>query len=385
MKVRLTASGFRRVAAGNPWVKREHVADEIDRTADTVELTRVDGRVVATAAVAAGERIALRVLMRGDAPWSLAQLEARVRECAAWRARLFPGADAYRVVSGEADGIPGLFIDRFADTVVVQALTLIWDRRIGDLLDVVRRVFDPTRVVLRNDGSGRDFEGLPRERRVVFGESSGEAVFSEGAVRFSTNVLTDAKTGAFLDQRENHLRVGELAFGDVLDAFTYHGGFALHAAARARTVLALDERRENAEAAARNVVLNGFRNVKVETANAFDRLRAYERNGDRFDVVVLDPPGLAKRHAGIDAALRAYREINLRAFRIVQPGGLVVTCSCSGSLSAHGFAEVVRDAILGAHREVQLVERRGASRDHPVHPMLTETDYLKCFIYRVLR
>jgi 23S rRNA (cytosine1962-C5)-methyltransferase len=385
---------MRRLVAGNPWLSRDHVADGIDQDADVVEIIRAGGRRVATAAVAAGDRIALRVLGWGDAPWGFApldaakekqgHLEARIRECVAWRARVFPGVDAVRVVAGEADGVPGLFVDRFRTTLVVQSLTRIWDRRIDELVDVLRRVFEPERIVLRNDGSGRDFEGLPRERRVVVGDSSGNVVFSEGGVRFSTDVLTDSKTGAFLDQRENHMRVGEMAFGAVLDAFTYHGGFALHAAARAESVLALDESRVNVEAAARNVALNGFQNVEVETTNAFDRLRAFERDGNRFDVVILDPPGLAKRNAGPSAAIRAYREINLRAFRIVRPGGLVVTCSCSGSLSAREFGDVVRDAVLGAHREVQLVERRGPSRDHPVHPMLPETDYLKCFIYRVL-
>jgi 23S rRNA (cytosine1962-C5)-methyltransferase len=240
------------------------------------------------------------------------------------------GREALRLVHGEADGLPGLFVDRYRDRLVLQTLAEGMDARKESLAAALVALTRAVQVVARDDGSGRDFEQLPRESRVLHGPPEAEVEWREGQAVFRTDLLHGMKTGAFLDQRENHLRAGELGRGRALDAFSYHGGFALALAARCDSVLALEQDPAAAARLAENVRKNGLPNVETREANAFDVLHQLDREGERFDTVVLDPPGLAKRKEGARTALRSYRELNVRALRLLRPGGLLVTCSCSG-------------------------------------------------------
>jgi len=384
--VTVSARGAARLRGGHPWVYAEDVARQ-DARGDVVRVVDGRGATLGTALWAPGARLPLRLFARDEVTLDAALVEKRVRAADELRRRMMPGADAYRVVHAEADGLPGLVVDRYADVCVLQTTARAMDAREAEIADVVARVCDARLVVARDDSSARDFEGLPRRRGVVRGEGTTRVQYHDAGSVFEVDVLADGKTGGFLDQAENHARAATYvpAGAEALDAFTYHGGFAL-ALARggAASVLALDEAAPAAERARENAARNGLSQVKVEQANAFDRLRALEGEGRSFDVVVIDPPALAKRKSAFGAADRAYKELNLRALRLTRPGGIVVTCSCSGKLSPEGFGAIVAEAARDAGKTVQLIERRGAGRDHPPLLGVLETEYLKCWILRVL-
>jgi 23S rRNA (cytosine1962-C5)-methyltransferase len=384
--VTVTARGAARLRGGHPWVYAEDIARDEAR-GDVVRVVDGRGAALGTALWAPGARLPLRLIARDAVTLDAALLEARVRTADELRRRILPAADAYRVVHAEADGLPGLIVDRYGDVCVMQTAARAMDAREAELAEVVARVCGARLVVARDDSSARDFEGLPRRRAVLRGEGSTRVRYHDAGSEFEVDVMTDGKTGGFLDQAENHARVAEYvpAGAEALDAFAYHGGFAL-ALARggARSVLALDEAAPAVERARENAARNRLAQVSVEQANAFDRLRALEGEGRSFDVVVVDPPALAKRKSAFGAAERAYKELNLRALRLARAGGIVVTCSCSGKLSPERFGAIVEDAARDAGRPVQLLERRGAGRDHPPLLGVPETEYLKCWILRVL-
>ncbi|RKG89391.1 class I SAM-dependent rRNA methyltransferase, partial [Corallococcus terminator] len=297
---------------------------------------------------------------------------------------VLPGRDGLRLVHGEADLLPGFFVDRYGPGLTIQTLSEGMDARKEMLARALVKLTGATHVVCRDDASGRDFESLPREVRLLHGEGDARFSYHEGDNRFDVDLTGDMKTGAFLDQVDNHLRAGELGRGDALDCFSYHGGFALALAKHCTSVLAVEQDAKAAARAKANADANGRANVKVENANAFDVLRRFDQEGRRFDTIVLDPPGLAKRREGLATALRAYHELNLRALRCLKPDGLLVTCSCSGKLDREGFESMVLDAAVDAKRPVQILERRGAGLDHPVLAGLAETEYLKALYVRAL-
>jgi 23S rRNA (cytosine1962-C5)-methyltransferase len=311
-------------------------------------------------------------------------LRARIQAADDLRRRLMPDADAYRLAHAEADGLPGLIVDRYGDVAVLQTTARAMDAREAELAAIVADVTGARLVVARDDGGARDFEGLPRKKEILRGTGATTVQYHDAGNLFEVDVLVDGKTGGFLDQAENHARAAAYAHGEALDAFTYHGGFALGLArGGAKSVLALDESAAAVARARENAKRNGLHQVSVEQGNAFDRLRALEGEGRRFDVVVIDPPALAKRKSAIGAAERAYKELNLRGLRLLRAGGILVTCSCSGKLSPEAFGAIVEDAARDVGRPLQVLERRGAGRDHPPLLGVPETEYLKCWILRV--
>jgi 23S rRNA (cytosine1962-C5)-methyltransferase len=385
--VTVTARGAQRIRAGHPWVFLPDVVRASDERADVVQVVDGRGALLGTALYAAGARLPIRMLGRGELALDGALLERRIGEALARRRALFPSADAFRVVHGEADLLPGLIVDRYGDVAVIQTAARGMDAREAELALVVERALGARLVVARDDGGARDFEGLERRKGILRGKGATLARWHDAGNEFEADVLTDGKTGGFLDQVENHARAASYALpgGDALDAFTYHGGFALALArAGARSVLALDEAAAAVERTRANAARNGLTNVAVQQSNAFDALRALESEGRRFDVVVIDPPALAKRKSALTGAERAYKELNLRAFRLCKPGGIVVTCSCSGKLTAERFGALVEAAAADAGRPAQLLERCAAGRDHPPLLGVPETDYLKCWFLRVL-
>ena len=289
------------------------------------------------------------------------------------------------MVHGEADLLPGLFIDRYADVAVIQTGCAAMDARKPLIADVVKRLLGVRLVACRDDGSAREFEALPRTRGILDGHGSTTVGFHDAGSAMEADVLVDGKTGSFLDQQENHARAALCARPGMraLDAFSYHGGFALALGRAGAEVTALDENPAAVERLRANARRNGIE-IDARADNAFDLLRAFEADRRRFDLVVIDPPAFAKRRSALPAAERAYKELNLRALRLLVDGGILVTCSCSGKMTPERFGQVVVEAARDAGRPVQLLERRGAGRDHPTLVGVPETEYLKCWIARVL-
>ena len=373
--------GAARARAGHPWIFRADVASPPTGAPSGAEVRVLDarGNFVARAFWAERSPIALRVLSRKDEPLDEELLAGRLRSALLRRRRMFPGADAFRLAHGEADLLPGYFVDVYGDLAAVQHLAEWAEARREQLARLLVELTSVRAVVARDDGSSRDFEGLPRRAELLFGKSPAVARYHEGQIELGVDLLADHKTGGYLDQTENHLRAGELARGQALDAFCYHGGFALQLARTCDEVLAVDQDARAIEKTRENAARNGLRNLEALAANAIEQLRTFDKEGRKFDTIVLDPPAFAKRKEGVEGALRAYREINYRALRLLRPGGLLVTCSCSGKVTPDLFNEVVVFAAQEAKRPLQILEKRGAGRDHPPLAGVPETEYLKAW------
>jgi 23S rRNA (cytosine1962-C5)-methyltransferase len=329
-------------------------------------------------------QIALRVLTRGEQVADDALWKARLETAIRFRERLGIDATAYRVVHGEADLLPSLIVDRYGDWLVVQALSQGIDRRSREIASALVDLLSPKGILARNDPRVRQLEGLEQTVEVLHGDVPPTIEIVEHGVRYEVDPWHGQKTGLFLDQRENRQAAARYASGRVLDAFSYNGGFALALAPHADEVLALDVSADAVARIARNAEANGLKNVTAREANVFDELRHFERTGERFDTIVLDPPAFAKNKASVAKATSGYKDINLRALRILKPGGTLVTCSCSYHVDEALFLDIVQDAAADARASVTLVEKRMQGRDHPVLVGVPETYYLKCLVLRKL-
>jgi 23S rRNA (cytosine1962-C5)-methyltransferase len=385
-KVRISRRGAERLQGGHLWIYRADVeaAPPSLAAGDVVALVDGRGRFLAKAFWSARSKIALRVVTRDEEPVDEAFFAARLASAIALRERAFGDASFVRLVHGEADLFPGLVVDRYGDAAVMQTLVPATDRRKALLADLLANALSLRTVVERNDVRVRELEGLAQTKGVVRGEPPGPVEYREGEVRMRIDLLAGQKTGAFLDQRENHLRAGEYARGRCLDCFSYAGGFALQLARRADAVTAVEMQAGAIALLRENALLNRAENLEVVEQNAFDYLRDRSEEEPAFDLVVLDPPAFAKNKESLPAARRGYKEVNLRAIQVLKPGGLLVTASCSYHLSEEALEALVLDAANDAGRKIQLVERRGAGRDHPVLLGVPETRYLKCLFLRVL-
>jgi 23S rRNA (cytosine1962-C5)-methyltransferase len=284
--------------------------------------------------------------------------------------------------------LPSLIVDRYDDVLVMQTLSQGTDAVKSLLLEILVEEFSPRAVIERNDERVRDLEGLPLISATVYGNPPAELEILQHGLRFHVEPLGGQKTGSFLDQRENRLAARAAAATTnkqrALDCFTFNGAFALHLASVCETVIGIDISADAVAAARRNAALNDLDNVEFREANVFDALRELEADGERFDVIVLDPPAFAKNRASLKAAIRGYKEINLRALKLLSPGGVLVTCTCSYHVSEELFLEIVNQAAIDARRRVQVVEKRMQAADHPVLLGMPETYYLKCVIARVI-
>ncbi len=383
--VTIAARGIDRLAAGHPWIYRADLisAGDTEPGAVVAVLDRRK-RFWGQALYSSKSQIALRLLTRESRPFDRAFLAERIRAAAEWRARVAPGAEAYRLVASEGDLLPSLVVDRYSDCLVVQTLSQGMERLKPQIVEILQEEFSPLAILERNDVAVRALEGLPLATGVLAGEEVSEVEVEENGVRFHVELLGGQKTGGFLDQRENRAAAREYARGRVLDAFCYAGGFALTLAPRAASVLGVDTSGEALALARRNQELNGFANLEWKEANCFDFLKAADQAGERFDTVVLDPPPFARHKSNLASALRGYKELNLRALKMLTPGGCLVTCSCSFHVSEADFLGAVAQAALDAHRTVEVVERRTQSRDHPILLTVPETHYLKCLILRAV-
>jgi 23S rRNA (cytosine1962-C5)-methyltransferase len=382
--VRVNAKGEARIQRGHPWVFRSDVTRaEKAEPGSVVRVQGPAGRPLGFAFHSATSEIRLRMVSRGE---TLAKdwLQERLATAVGWRETVAAGAAACRLVHGEGDGLPSLIVDRYGDHLVVQTLSQGTEHAKDEIVSALQDLVKPAGILERNDPKVRRLEGLEQKVSVLRGAVPERVEIDEGGMRFGVDLVHGQKTGLFLDQRENHQRVRAYARGRVLDAFTYDGGFALQAAASAESVLAIDVSAEAVARVAANAARNGLANVTAQEGNVFDVLRELHHAGERFDMVVLDPPAFAKSRDAVVKARRGYKDINLRALKLLRPGGCLVTCSCSYHIHEAEFEEILGAAAVDAGVAATVVEKRRQARDHPVLLGVPETYYLKCFILRRL-
>jgi 23S rRNA (cytosine1962-C5)-methyltransferase len=382
--VTVSRRGEERVHNGHPWIYRSDVTDVRARGGETVRVMAGGGRVVGHALYSDRSEIALRMLTRGAEAPTAGTWRARLQQALRYRQNLGIDATAYRLVHGEADLLPSLVVDRYGDYLVVQALSQGIDRMLPEITGLLVELAAPAGILARNDARVRLLEGLEQRVEVLHGAVPEAIEVREGRVRYLVDVHRGQKTGLFLDQRENRAAAAQYARGRLLDAFSYHGGFALALAPACEEVLAVDISDDAVARIRDNAARNGLTRVQARAMNVFDELRELERRGELFDTIVLDPPAFAKNKASVPKAISGYKEINLRALKILEPGGFLITCSCSYNVSEAAFAEVIADAAIDARVDVAVVEKRMQGRDHPVLLTVPETYYLKCFILRKL-
>jgi 23S rRNA (cytosine1962-C5)-methyltransferase len=382
--VTVTRRGEDRILSGHPWVYRSDIAQAHAAPGDVVTVTGARGRTLGDALFSDRSEITIRMLTRGDVRADDDLLRSRLAQAIRFRESLKIDATAFRLVHGEADLLPSLVVDRYADYCVIQSLSQGMDRlepRMAALLAELTRVRG---VLARNDPRVRLLEGLEKRVEVVHGEVPQTIEVREGHVHYVVDPFRGQKTGLFLDQRENRAAAARYASGRLLDAFSYNGGFALALAPQCDEVIAVDISEDAVARIRLNAQRNGLNNVQARAMNVFDELRELERRGEQFDTIVLDPPAFAKNKAAVPKALSGYKEINLRGLKLLKPGGYLVTCSCSYNVSESVFADVIASAAADAQVDVAVVEKRLQGRDHPVLITVPETFYLKCFILRKL-
>ena len=382
--VRVTARGAERWKQGHPWIYRSDVATEPDKEPGIVPVTDRKGKFLGQALYSPRSEIRLRLLTRGretiDAQWWAERLASAARR------RNVSEASAWRVVHAEGDALPSLVIDKYGPYVVAQLLSAGLETAREEILDAIQHTLQPEGILLRNDAAIRRHEGLPAEVVLASGRVPEVVEVVEDSIKYLAAPWSGQKTGAFLDQRENRLMIGRQTRGGgrALDLFTYHGSFALHLARRARDVLAVDQSSDALARGAENARLNGIANIEWREANAFDFLRELERRREQFDTIALDPPAFAKTKANLERAIAGYKEVNLRAMKILAPDGVLFTSSCSYHVSRDIFNAMLADAARDSGRRIQFLAATGAASDHPELLNVPETGYLKGFLLRAL-
>ena len=383
--VTLKPRGEDRVRGGHPWVYRSDIADVVNADAGAiVEVRGPRHRLLGHALFSDRSQITIRMISRDETPIDDAFWRGRLERAIRFRDTLDINATAYRLVHGEADLLPSLIVDRYANYLVMQTLSQGMDRLSPTLVSLLVDLTGAAGILARNDPKVRQLEGLEQKVEVLHGAVPDAVTVREAGVTYTVDPWRGQKTGLFLDQRENREAAARYAHGRMLDCFSYHGGFALALAPRCESVEAIDVSADAVARIAANAAANGLPNVTAREANVFDELRHLERDGARYDTIVLDPPAFAKNKASIPKALAGYKEINLRALRLLNPGGYLVTCSCSYNVDEAMFAEAVFEASADARIPVTVVEKRMQGRDHPVLLGVPETYYLKSFILRKL-
>jgi len=380
--VTVSPRGASRLKEGHVWVYRSDIVAATGiPPGSLVNVADHRGQVLGTALYSSSSQIAIRLISREPVDDFPALLRQRVADAIAYRKPLIHDTNAYRVVFSEADFLPGLIVDRYNDILSLQILTQAMDSQVvrEALLSELTAQLHPDSIVERVDPRVRQLEDLqPLASGLLHGGKT-STIFTMNGVQFHFDALEGQKTGAFLDQRENYAAATQYARGDALDVFCYQGGFALHLARAGCHVTGVDSSRPALEVADRNAALNQL-NIEWMEASAFDLLKDYASSGQRYDTIVLDPPAFAKTKRDLDPAMRGYKELNLRALKMLRPGGVLVSCSCSYHVSQADFLEMLADSARDAHRTLRLVEVRGQAKDHPVLLNLPETAYLKCVV-----
>ncbi len=384
--VTISHRGAERIESGHPWVYRSDVTNAVTAKAgDVVRVGDRQGKLLGMAHYSAASEIAIRMLSTRQRPVDAAFYRDRIGRASQHRAHISSESNAYRLVSSEADGLPALIVDRYAGWLALQTLDQGMERAQEDIVAALRELFPEFAIHERNEGSVRKLEKLPLRSDVLDGEGEPRIEIQLNGLKFGVDLAAGQKTGFFLDQRENYRAAAGHARGRALDCFTYTGGFALHIASKCASVEAVDSSAAALEALNANASRNGIANVTVREADALDLLKRYDDQRRTFDTIVLDPPAFARNRAQVEGGLRGYKEINLRAMKMMEPGGTLVTCTCSHHIGESDFLETIAAASLDARRRITVLERRTQSSDHPILLTAPETLYLKCLILRVDR
>ena len=382
--VTVNKRGADRIRGGHLWIYRSDVVKADEAAGGSVVVVRDQQRnFVGQAFFSDSSQIALRFLSQTEEPIDHDWWRRRILEAANRRA-MVPDTNAYRLVYSEGDLLPSIIIDRYNDVLVLQTLSQGSDAIKPMLVELLAEEFKPRAIIERNDVRVRQHEGLAMIAGTLYGEAPAEFAIIQEGIRFLVTPLSGQKTGSFLDQRENRIAARAVAHGRALDCFTFAGAFAFNLAAVCTSVAGIDISAEAVESARRNAELNNITNVEFREANVFDALRELEAAGEHFDTIVLDPPAFAKNRASVNAAARGYKEINLRALKLLNPGGILVSCTCSYHMPEDLFLGIIAAAGSDAHRKLQLLEKRTQAADHPILLGVPETYYLKCVIVRML-
>lgn len=384
--ITVTKKGADRARARHHWIYRSDVADIGDsRGGDVVRVVDPKGRPLGRAFYSDASLIAVRFVSFDDVETDRAFWGRRLDDAIEFRDRVVEGTTAYRVVHGEGDLVSSFVVDRYGDCLSIQTLSQGTERLKPLFVELLNERFAPRAIVERNDAHVRDLEGLPRQTSVLLGEAPDDLEIDEHGVRYLVDIVGGQKTGAFLDQRENRVAAARYGRGRALDAFSFHGSFALHLARVCDHVMAVDTSGDALRRARRNADLNGVSDrVELLEANVFDLLKQLEERPERFDTIVLDPPAFVKRKTALDAGIRGYKEINLRALKLLAPGGVLVTATCSYHVPEEMFIGIVQSAAADAGRDARLIEKRTQARDHPILLSIPETYYLKCLVLAVV-
>jgi 23S rRNA (cytosine1962-C5)-methyltransferase len=383
--VRVNRKAAGRVASGHPWIFASDVIDLGSAAAgDAVRVIDFKGRILGTAHFSSSSQISLRVLSNRVECIDERFLRKRIEAAHAFRQRIVSNSDAYRLIHAEGDLLPGLIADRYGDYLVVQLLDQGMDRLAPEIVGVLTALFKPKGILARNDAASRAKENLPQETRILAGDVPQRIEIHMNGLTWEADLLSGQKTGIFLDQRENYLAVARYAHGRSLDCFTGTGGFALDVAGACQSVEAVDSSAAALEIAKSNSAANGMTNIAFVDANVLEYLPSLVAAHRTFDLVVVDPPAFTKTRSSLENAARGYKEINLRALRLLQAGGILVSCSCSHHMSEARFLEVIAAAALDCGKQLRVLERRTQAQDHPILLTVPETHYLKCLIFEVL-
>lgn len=384
-KVFVNQKGAKRIRKGHLWIYKSDVTKIEAKGGDVVSVFDEAKNLVGKAFYSDSSEITLRFFTTKNEEIDREYWKKKI--VAAYKSRPpleDSSTNSMRVINSEGDLIPSLIVDFYNGIFVIQTLSQGTEKLKQTFIEILRDEFSPQAIVERNDARVRLLEKLEIQNSVLYGEVSAETVIEQDGIKFFITPLEGQKTGSFLDQRENHFAARKYAFGRALDCFTFNGGFALNIAASCEKVTALDISDEAINLANRNAELNEVSNVDFQSANVFDALRELEKSGEKFDTIILDPPAFVKNRNALKQAVRGYKEINLRALKLLNPNGILITCSCSYHFTEEIFLQTIEEAVRDSKRKVHLVEKRMQASDHPILVGMPETYYLKCFIFRVI-
>lgn len=384
--VHVSRKAVDRIASGHPWIFSSDVTDTgAAKAGDVVRMHGPKGRPLGTAHYSASSQIALRLLSRKSDIIDAAYLQDRIEAALKLRKRVVCDSNAFRLIHAEGDLLPGLVVDKYGSYLVLQLLTQGMDRLAPQICDALRAVFpDVQGMIARNDVPVREKEELSLETKVLFGDMPARVLIEMNGLKWSADLVSGQKTGVFLDQRENYVAAQRYANGRALDCFTATGGFAMHFASRCTHIEAVDSSAPSLAIAKENAEANGSENIAFRQADVLEYLPAQVTARRSFDIVVVDPPAFTKSRGAIEGAARGYKEINLRALRLLSPGGILVSCSCSFHMSEGRLLEIIAAAALDAGKQLRILERRTQAQDHPILLTVPETHYLKCIICEVV-
>lgn len=386
--ITITKKGQAWFNTGHPWVYKDDIAKTAGADEYIVDIVSESNKFLAKAFYNPHSQIALRIITRQDEPIDKNFWVKRIKEAVSYRKTIVKNTNAYRVIFSESDGLPGLVADIYADVLVMQIASLGMEALKEEIADILKDIFKPNAIILRNDSSVRRLEGLKEEKFILFGRKPELVEVFEGSIKYLVDVLEGHKTGAYLDQRENRFIVADTITptrcnGRVLDTFCYQGGFTLHLAAKAKEVVSIDSSKPALDMLKENLALNGIKNVTVLNTNVFDKLKEFQVEREKFDFIVLDPPPFAKSKREIGGAKRGYKDLNLRAIQCLNEGGYLATFSCSYNFSEEEFFHSIRLAAADAKKDLRLVSKLIQSKDHPASITFPESNYLKGFILQV--